>query len=287
MVPVRRFLLVPLLLAAAIAAEGDAPPTAEAVFRRAVESQGHLDARKIADVHLRFEGTIQEEGEHRIVREYWYRGSDRSFRIRTQPQAAKKEQTDRGVLGRGGFWERGPSGTVVELSPGNRDDRAVTKTIEKDRADFENALRLVLLAHLLEEKAEFRFAAEAPVRLPDDNPREARSILGDPSKREARYHVLDVVRPSEPRLRLFVREDDATIRKAILFSPEEPDRPDWIYYLGPYRRDPSTGLQVPQFLSLHDEEPLDDASRERGSKVWGTIGLKLNSGLGDDLFRGK
>ena len=66
------------------------------IFLRAVERQGSLPEDGVKNLHLSFNGQInQKKEEHHVLRHYWYRVGDRSFRIKTQSRAARKEKSTR------------------------------------------------------------------------------------------------------------------------------------------------------------------------------------------------
>ncbi|MGH7162158.1 MAG: hypothetical protein ACREID_01640 [Planctomycetota bacterium] len=283
----RRGVLSPLLCVLASVHAGEEPTPAE-IFRRAVAAQGGLPADRIADVAVEFKGNIREKdaGRHAIVRRYWYRSADRSFRLRTESRADRDEWSERGVFGDNGFWELGDGGAVFRLSEANRDDRPSVAKIEKERDDFEDILRLVLLARMEEGGGKISAAEPGTVRIERDLPHEADAILGE-ARGEHAYHVLDVDREDLPRLRLFVRTDDATVRKAIAFRRDDAAAPEWFYYFGRFLRDERTGLQLPVVLSVHEREPLDPESLRAGERAWGTIQVRVNASLSDGLFRGE
>lgn len=275
-------LLLPVLLRVQAGEEADPA----AILRRAVEAQGKLGAGQVQNVRLVFKGSILEQGRHAIRREYWYRASDRSFRVRTRSEVKTSRSTDRGVVGDAEFWERASDGSRLRLSPGNREDRKVTDGIRREREEFETALRLVFLSRLLGPETRVTFGSAGPVRLERDLPFNAKDIFGE--DRSPAYFVLDVERPEESRLRLYVRSGDFTVRKAVLFQREDPAVADWIYYFGPFYRDTRLDLQLPRFLSAHVEEPVDEPSRDRGGRAWGALQeITLNTALDDAVFRGE
>jgi len=278
--PWMRSLLLPLLLLPAAAPADDAP-AAKDIFRRAVEAQGRLPDQ-VTDVTLAFEGEVHEKGEtHTIERTYWFRSKDRSFRVLTGSAAADKT-TDRGVLGADGYWERPSKGKILSLSRGNRDDAESIRQIEKERADFERMLRMVLLTRL-DEGWTLAFGAAAPVRLDEDHPYEIRKTLGDRDK--VTYYVLDARREGESRLRLFVNTDDYTVRKAIEYEAEDPDRVRWVYYFAGYGKDGNLGLVLPRYFSVYRDTPKDDATRDELKAAWGEPRVSLNTGLKDSDLR--
>jgi hypothetical protein len=274
-------LLPPLLLAAAARA-GEAP-TARDIFRRAVAAQGELRGDQVKDVRIDFKGEISEEGPHTILRTYWYRAKDRSFRVRTASGVTDRLTTDRGVLGASDYWERVEGGSVVRLSPGNRDDAGSIGTIERERAEFERLLGMVLLARLDGDGWEIALGEPALVRLEHDEPFQLKDTLGDREK--TAYHVLDATREGHPRLRLFVHTGDFTVRKAVEYDAEAPDRVRWVYYFTAYRKSPTANLALPQYLSVFRDTPSDARSRDELTKAKGLPTVHLNTGLGDRDLR--
>jgi hypothetical protein len=259
-------------------------PTAREVFEKALARQGGVRPEQIADVALKFRGQITEEGTHTITREYWYRARDRSFRVRTRAEARRSSKSERGVLGRDAFWERGRSG-IVTLSRGNREHRRSIETIDKDRAEFERILRLVLLTRLDTDDVRIGLASAEPVPLVDDLPFEARSILG--KEREAvRYFVLRVERKDEAPFLLYVHTEDFTVRKAVLYPKERPEPPAWHYYFGPFtKNEQALGLTLPQYFSVHEGRPKDTKTRDATVKIRGELAIRLNGDLADTDFK--
>ncbi len=271
--------------------EGKTPPTesqkrAREVYRKAVAAQGDVRFEQIADVHLLFRGAIVEEGTHTILREYWYRAKDRSFRIATQSTADSRRRTERGVGGSDRFWDRAGGAGSTTLSPLNRDHRAIIRTITRDRDDFEAMLRMVILSRIDDGKTTFDLEAEAPVTLERDLPFEAPSILGRGDERATlSYEVLRVLREGEAPLRLFVRTSDHSVRKAVVEDPDDPAGAAWHYYFGPFTRN-AGGLVVPRYLSVHKGAPLDTKSKEQTSKARGELlAVDINPGLSDADLR--
>jgi hypothetical protein len=274
--------LLPLLLAAPMAVASDETATARDILRKAVEAQGKLGPEDVRDVTLTFEGEASEKGEvHAITRTYRFRAKDRSFRVHTGAEAADRS-TDRGVFGENGYWERSSKGTFVALSRGNRDDAATIRQIEGERKDFERMLRMVLLTRL-DEGWTVDLGEKEPQRLDGDHPHEITRTLGD--RNETTYHVLDVRRDGEARLRLFVNTSDYTVRKAIEYEVDAPDRVRWVYYFGPYAKDKSLGLVLPRYFSLYHDTPSDKAARDRLNAVKGEPKVSLNTGLSDADLR--
>jgi hypothetical protein len=268
--------LLPLLRPASAAGE---TLTAREVLGKAVERQGKLAPGDVHDVTLTFEGEIQEKGEtHTIVRTYWFRMKDRSFRVLTGSAAVDKS-TDRGVLGAEGYWERTPKGRLLSLSRGNRDDRDVIRQIDDERAEFERMLRMVLLARL-EDGWTLALGADAPVSLEADHPHEARRTLPPEP-----YYVLDATRDGEARLRLFVSTKDFTVRKAIEYAVDDPSRIQRVCYFA-YGKPAAPGdIYLPWYFSVYRDTPSDDASRDELRLVWGQPKVALNLGLTDDELR--
>ncbi len=289
--PIRRLLLATLLLGGrfGVAGPGEeppAPPTSQPkaldLFRQAVAAQGDLRFDQIADVHLLFRGAIVEEGTHTILREYWYRAKDRSFRIATQSTADSRRKSERGVLGADEFWDRAGAEGTTTLSRLNRDHRAIIRTISKEREQFEGILGMVVLSRLDDGKTRFEIEGEAAVTLERDLPYEASSILGKAEERAGRaYDVLRVIREGEAPVRLFVRTSDRSVRKAVVGDPDEPGGRAWHYYFGPFTRNDG-GLVVPQYLSAHKGEPIDAKSKAETSKARGELlAVDINRGLGE------
>jgi len=279
---IARTLLGVFTLAIAV---GAAPGlTAEDVFRRALKGQGAVRRTEIRDVHLRFLGqVVHDEGVNTIERDYWHRAKDRAFRVRTVSRANRKSRSDRGVLGET-YWEAGRK-TIYELSPGNRDDRGSIDTIRSDRRDFERILHLVLLARLDGEDTVFRFAVPEPVQLTRDVPFSARSILGK-DRAAHHYHVLSIERPGEPRLELFIHTKDFAVRKAIQYYPRHPDRAEWFYYFGPYRKsERALNMTLPLFFSVHTAMPTDDESKKATNNVNGEISVVINGSIDDAILK--
>lgn len=275
----RTALLLALLTLPAPAEEAE--DAARALFRKAVEAQAAFAPERLADVRLEFDGQIREEGEHAVSRLYAYRVADRSFRVRTAAKSEPDRVSERGVFGEEGYWERDSRGRVEELSPGNETDAGVIATIERERRDFEEVLRLVFLDRLDDGRARFRLGEPPAVALERDRPFNERHVLGE-SRRDL-YRVLVIERQDLPRITLFVHAEEWTVRKAVVHNRARPEEPAWIYYFGRYTKtDPgSKGVNVPRLVSIHVEEPLDETSRDRGAKAYGVVKLTLNGGLAD------
>jgi hypothetical protein len=272
---------LPVLLLAVAVRAGDAP-TAKEILRKAVEAQGVLRREQVHDVRIAFVGEISEDGRpNTVLRTYWYRSSDRSFRVRTGSGSTDKLTTERGAFGADGFWERGTDGSIVELRRGNRDDAESIGTIERDRGDFERMLRMVLLTHL--DDWNVAFGEPAPVKLERDHPHEPRRTLGDREKET--YHVLDATREGEPRLRLYVNTSDFTVRKAVEYDAEAPDGVRWVYYFAAYRKFPELNLLLPQYLSIYRDTPVDERSRDGLNTARGQPTVSVNMGLKDADLR--
>jgi hypothetical protein len=277
-------ILLFLLAAAAGLAAAEAPGAKE-VFDKAVATQGALPAGEIHDITLRFKGQIVEGKRiNTIRREYRYRARDRSFFVHTRSEASTKVRSERGVLGESGYWERSSRGQIIRLRPGNREDKASVKTIRKNRDDFEGMLRMVLLARLADGKSKLKLATRAPVRLEQDMPYAAEPTLGKDRKAH-QYYVLDLQREGQPKLRLFIQLDTFTVRKVVQFDKEDPSRRKWFYYFGPFRKDPATGLKLPEYFSVYDGLPVDPKSMKERNRVRGEPTVKINTGLEDEDLR--
>jgi len=290
-------LLTFLFLAAAAAvsadrADGPGPPTAAGILDRAVKAQGGVKREEIEDIHVRFRGQIQSEDRetHTFTRDYWYRARDRAFRMRTRATASNAVRSELGVYadktGKEVFWEQvRRSGGVLRLSARNRDDRTSIKTIRHERERFESLLRMVLLSRLVDGKTSVRLGAPAPVRLVRDMPYEARAILGA-DRTGTTYHVLDLERPGEPRMRLFVSTADYTVRKAIQYDRRAPREATDFFYFGPY---PAAGKmpagpRVPYYFSVHSALPTDEASKAATCRARGSIRVEINRRLSVSTF---
>ncbi len=282
---------LPFVLLAATAPAGENPasgndPRADAareIFKKAVKAQGEMPA-KVDEVTLDFEGEISEEGEiHTVLRTYWYRAADRSFRMRTKSGAAEKLASDRGVAGAAGYWERSSGDGLLELSRGNRDDVAQIRAIEKERGEFERMLRMVLLARFDADGWKVAFAAPEPVRLDRDQPHQLGGTLRDREKET--YHVLDLKHDGEPDLRLYVHTGDFTVRKAIERDAKAPGRVRFVYYFANYGMDPEAKLLLPKFFSVYRDTPVDEAKRDDLLAAKGEPKVRLNAGLKDSDLR--
>jgi len=276
--------LVPSALAAgaaSLAADDDAADAARHCLRQAVERQGPFDPAKLEDVRLEFRGQVREESEHWVARTYAYRLRDRSFRLRTTSKADSAAFSERGVFGEDGFWDRDSKGAVRALSPGNESDEGEMDTIARERADFEDVLRLVFLRRLDDARSRVRFAEPATAKLAADRPKNPTQILG--ATRGDEYRVLVVERDGLPRITLYVHAGNGSVPKAVVHSRARPDEAAWVYYFGAYTKgDAATqGVPVPRLISIHREEPVDPESAERGVKAWGEVTITLNAGLED------
>jgi len=259
-----------------------AGPTAADLLHRAVQAQGTLTG-DLRDVTLSFQGEVAQQGSvNTIRRTYWYRAGDRSFRVRTANASTDAATTDRGVYGRKTYWERASSGAIRELHAGNRDDADALDQIAKERRDFERILRMVLLSRLDDGSWLVERAAAGTVRLAEDMPYNAKGTLADREKET--YHVLDLTREGEPRLRLFIRTADFSVRKAVQFRLGDGDEEEWTYYFGPFWRDPEAGLSLPRFFSVYKGTPTEDPGRSREDLlvVKGEPTVRVNTGLTDD-----
>ena len=284
--------LFPVLLVLAMGrslhADEPAPATppaatspAESLLDRAIQAQGGWTRDRIADLHLTFEGQIAEEGRtNSVAREYWYRARDRAFRLRTSPLAAVSRETEHGVLGRR-YWDR-TEGRLQELSRGNRDHEEMIGAIRQDRDEFERILSMLLLSRLRDGKTDATLEPGDPVRLEDERPPEVRAILRDAKERT--YHVLDLRRPDEPRLRAYLDTEDLTVRKVEQYRTDAPDRLAFVYYFGAYKRDPATELVLPRYFSVHTAVPVDEKTRDETLRAKGTLAFVLNAELPDAQF---
>lgn len=274
-------LIVPFLLHAAGVSLAE-PSEAERIFRKAVEAQGKFGSDQLSDIHIRFRGSAREqERSTTVVREYWYRSRDRSFRIKTAPQVRLQETSQRGVHEKR-FWETDKKGKLFWLAPGNRDDRKVIRKIQEEREDFERIVRMLLLARNEDGQSRIRIAAGSPRFLDRDFPPELRSILPERATRE--YHVLRLERGKEPPLELFVDSQEFVVRKAVQYHSAQPDQPEWFYYFGPFRRDEATGLQLPVYFSAHDGLPVDAKSRDATAVATGSLKITINAGVDATLL---
>jgi hypothetical protein len=273
--------LLPLLLLLPAANGSDEAPAARDIFRKAVEAQGSLPD-EVRDVTLTFKGEVSEKGEvHAITRTYRFRTKDRSFRVHTGAEAADRS-TDRGVFGEGGYWMRSSKGAILALSRGNRDDAETIRQIEGERKDFERMLRMVLLARL-DESWTVTLGAAEPQRLDGDHPHEINHTLGD--RDNVTYHVLDARRDGDARLRLFVSTKDFTVRKAIEYEADAPERVRWVYYFAAYAKDKELGLVLPRYFSVYRDTPADKEARDRLNAAKGEPVVSLNTGLPDSALR--
>jgi len=264
------------------AAPPAAGPTAADLLHRAVQAQGTL-AGDLKDVTLSFRGEVAQQGSvNTIRRTYWYRAGDRSFRVHTSNASTDAATTDRGVFGRKTYWERSSGGAVRELHAGNRDDADALDQIAKERRDFERILRMVLLSRLDDGSWQVERGAPEAVRLSQDMPFNAKGTLEDRAKET--YHVLDLTREGEPRLRLFIRTADFTVRKAVQFRLNDANEEEWTYYFGPFWRDPDAGLSLPRFFSVYKGTPTEDPGRSREELlvVKGEPTVRVNTDLADD-----
>jgi hypothetical protein len=282
---------LPFVLLAASVPAGEDPAqgtdagaaAARELFRKAVAAQGELKAQ-VRDVTLDFDGEVSGDGEiHTALRTYWYRAHDHSFRVRTKSGAVDKLSSDRGVLGASKYWERSSADRILDLSKGNRDDAAQIKEIEKERTEFERMFRMVLLARLDGDGWQVALAEPDPVRLERDQPHQAKGTLRNREKET--YHVLELTREGEPRLRLFVDTADFTVRKAIEFDVKAPDRVRFVYYFANYKTDPELKLLVPQYLSVYRDTPLSEEDRDKLNVAKGLPKVRLNTGLADADLR--
>lgn len=250
-----------LLLIGSTALAGDAT----AVFRKAVARQGRIRQRDIKSVNLEFSGhVVLDKTEQAVYREYWYTVADRTFRQVTQGKAQAKARSERGVDAKG-HWNRAGK-SKVRLFRGNRDHRDLIEAIDSDRAEFERILKMVLLTRL--EGARFSFATKTPVKLLEDAPFSARSILGS-DRAIAEYYVLKVERKNQPSLLLYVKTSDYTVRKAVQFPRDPKDHP--VYYYFAYAPD----RKLPIYFSAHKSLPTDAKTRKTSAIARGEITVHI------------
>ena len=259
---------------------------ARRLLEKAIKAQGSLAPNQIVDLQVKFEGQIQEKGTttQSITRKYWFRSADRSFRIRTIAGLdPSKPYSERGV--KGGkperFWEWArKQRTPLKLT--NREHVKNIAAIKRDRDAFERIVRTVLLARLLDKNTTVKFAPKNKVLLPDDFPADARRIFPD---RTVRYHVVDVTRPGNARLRFFIHERDFTVRKVVQFDARRPDAVKTISYFGAFTKLPaSAGLTVPRAISVYSHVPTDEQTRKKFVRISGRLGVMVNQKLTDDVF---
>ena len=277
---------LPALLVALLGGPALADLPAIGVFRKAIQAQGRLKQTQIKDVYLHIRGhTVDKQGEHGFNREYWYRAKDKSLRVRTQSKAANRARTDRGYLGGKGYWELTNRGTLLKLKKANRDDEEVIETIRRDRRDFTRIYETVLLSRLDDKDTELSFGTPEPVSLENDLPYSANAILGKDRKAN-KYYVLDVKRPGEDPLRLFIHTRNFQVHKVVEYSADGAI--DWVYYFGPFHFDEDLALWMPRYFSAHEKaEPVNKQTRKDTGRYRGEVSLKLNSGLKtSDVFPG-
>ena len=282
--------LVALFAAAAPApAESDkaeATKTVPEALKRAAATQKGLSPDKIQDITIHFRGQAwtESEGQHAIRREYSYR-ADGSFRIKTAVKISSKDNSERGVLGKNGYWELTRKGKRLDLKKGNRHDREVIARIEQERRNFEAFRNFLFLKNLQGDGITY---VEHPqlVLLAGDRPHEIRRILGEEAERaKLRYRRIDVRMPEQPALRLFIREQDATVRKAILYDREAPNEVAFVFYFGLFKPNHAVkGALLPTVVSFHKAEPT--AKDDETALAWGLVEeIAVNRGLKDDFFR--
>lgn len=272
-------LRVPIVILLVLAGAQAQDP--QQILKRAIERQGALPEGGVKELHLSFNGQVsQKDEEHHIRRHYWYRAADRSFRIKTQSRAARKESTDRGVFGKD-FWECGAKGGVVHLSKANLNHRKVIQSIRKDRSEFERIMNMVLLSRL--KDAKLTMARKNPVKILKDHPFEENHILGADRNAHS-YWVIDVERKDRPRMRVYVHSRDFKVCKAVQFDVDEPGRPIYWYYFGPYFKRPD-GLTLPRYFTVHTSVPRDEKTRRATAFARGEIQLKINDGSADTALK--
>ncbi|MCZ6572370.1 MAG: hypothetical protein O7C98_04270 [Planctomycetota bacterium] len=286
----RVLLLVALFAAAAPApAESDkaeATKTVPEALKRAAATQKGLSPDKIQDITIHFEGHAwtESKGQHSIRIEYSYR-ADGSFRIKTAVKISSKDNSERGVLGKNGYWELTRKGKRIDLKKGNRHDREVIEQIEQERRNFEAFRNFLFLKSLQGDGISY---VEHPqlVLLAGDRPHEIRKILGEEAERsKLRYRRIDVRMPKQPVLRLFIREQDGTVRKAILYDREAPHEIAFVFYFGLFEPNRNVeGALLPIVVSFHKAVPT--ARDDKTVLAWGRVKrIAVNTGLKDDFFR--
>ena len=285
-------LLVALFAAAAPApAESDkaeATKTVPEALKRAAATQKGLSPDKIQDITIHFRGQAwdpQSKSQHSVSIEYSYRSTDGSFRIKTASNTSSRNSSERGVSGKNGYWELTRKGKRVDLRKANRQDRKVIEQIEQERRNFEAFRNFLFLKNLQGDGITY---VEHPqlVLLAGDRPREIRKILGEERERaKLRYHRIDVRVPDQPVLRLFIRRQDGTVRKAILYDREAPHEIAFVFYFGLFQ--PNRTVQnalLPRVVSFHKAEPA--AEDDETALAWGLVErIAVNQGLKDDFFR--
>ena len=98
---------------------------------------------------------------------------------------------------------------------------------------------------------------------------------------------IDVHRPGERKLRLFIHTEDWTVRKAIIF--DENNKPDWVYYFAykrPYRKIPP-GVLMPRGFFAYSKTPKTPKDQKDAWRLKGTLAVDLNRGLTDAVFQMK
>ena len=277
-----------LAIAAALALPAAAAPKSpHDVLAQAVEAQGKLKQDDLKDIVLSFKGQAVQDGNvQRVERTYWYKIDDGSFQIQTASRRDAEIKSVRGIIGERACWERRKDRRVL-LSRRDREDREVVKTIRKERDEFRRVLRMVILSRLQhDEDATLNLVSNQPALLPKDLPHEANAILGR-DRNAVKYWVLDVDRPNEPRIRLYVRTDDSTVRKAVEFSQKKPGEVENVYYFGPYsKRGNARGMLLPLYFSMHYRIPIDKKSKEKTTLAYGRVKVQLNTGWDPRAFGG-
>jgi len=279
-------LAVPIVLLCVLPpVQAERDEEAVALLQRAVAAQGELPGGGLQDVHITFQGHVNEpeQGKHSITRKYWYRSRDRSFRIQTYASIdAKSTRSERGVLGapRPKYWEWSRE-SRMSLKPTNREHKKNIEAIDRDRADFERIVRMVVLSRADDELATIRFGEPRRAPCNGDAPNSPRYIFPDP---DAEFLALDLQRAGSDPLRLFLHEDRMTVAKVVQFDRKEPSAVRFVYYLGAYRK--QGGLNVPRYVSVHTAVPTEE-TREKTTRLAGRIDVQLNAGLGDEVFAAK
>ena len=136
---------------------------------------------------------------------------------------------------------------------------------------------MVILSRLQkDEKTKLTLASRTPVILPRDTPHEALAILGA-NRQAVTYWVLDVEREGDPRIRLYVRTDDGTVRKAVEFDRKDPKRIYNVYYFGPFNNRNARNMNLPQYFSMHYRVPTNEKERDKTTIAYGRLGVVINS----------
>ncbi len=264
--------------APAAAEEEDAKTDPRAILDKAVAAQGQIRAKDLQDIVISFKGHAAQEGQlHRVLRTFWYRPQDGSFKVKTSSRTDARKSSERGVSGEKTYWEKRRR-DITTLSPRDGEDRKLRSAIERERGEFRRVLRMVILSRLQQDdQIKLTLATPRPVLLPRDVPHEADAILG--ANRDAvTYWVLDVEREGDPRIRLYIRTDDSTVRKAVEFSKKNPKRIYNVYYFGPFSKKNERRIMLPLYFSMHFRIPVDKESRDKTTVAYGRVGVDINTG---------